>query len=624
MTNDSLPVLQEHLKTYRGNLAHLSSGSLTALVTIGTRGWRKDRTMIPAPRTRAALGMRLLLLALLAALSGGLASASDQDRKPAAPAPLLAPAPPEPKGTPGGVAEGAQAPEPLGLIQSAVSQSPARACAAPQQNEIQITTTEFTSLGSCALTVPVSTTVYLSANASVTLGAGAAPFEGQFTLTIDGNTLFTGRRWVNVYTDSGDGTDETVAVSRLVVVGPGAHTFGFQGKRMGSSDGNIKVYSPAVSAIAIPPGGDLKTCASNQGNWSSTSTSYTEIGSCTITAAITGTVYLDANASVGLPSGGANYEGAFRFGLDSSELALPTRWINITTDSGDGSDRSLALSRLATVGPGTHTFKLLGRRYSAAIAATQVYEPQLSAIFIPSGSPVARGCAGPIQDFSNNSTSFEDASSCSLTLPITSTVFLNATASVGMPASGAANYEASFRLGLDSTELAPPTRFLNIYTDSGDGTDKSAAISHLVTVGPGTHTFKLLARRFGAGGPLQVFLGGISALVLNDLPSVSALADQTTYHDIPAGPLQLTVGSSTVSPGLLTLSAASSDQAVVPDANITFGGSGPSRTVLVRPGGRPGSATITVTVSDGANSSTSSFVLTVVASPVYVPIALRS
>ena len=62
----------------------------------------------------------------------------------------------------------------------------------------------------------------------------------------------------------------------------------------------------------------------------------------------------------------------------------------------------------------------------------------------------------------------------------------------------------------------------------------------------------------------------------------------------------------------LTLSASSSAQGLVPDANIVLGGSGASRTVAVTPASnQSGSATITLTVSDGAASTTDTFVLTV-------------
>ena len=58
--------------------------------------------------------------------------------------------------------------------------------------------------------------------------------------------------------------------------------------------------------------------------------------------------------------------------------------------------------------------------------------------------------------------------------------------------------------------------------------------------------------------------------------------------------------------------ASSSDTVLVPDANIVLGGSGANQTVTVTPASnQSGSATITLTVSDGTASSTDTFVLTV-------------
>jgi hypothetical protein len=64
--------------------------------------------------------------------------------------------------------------------------------------------------------------------------------------------------------------------------------------------------------------------------------------------------------------------------------------------------------------------------------------------------------------------------------------------------------------------------------------------------------------------------------------------------------------------GDLTLTGNSSDQALVPDANIDFGGSGENRTLTVTPAaGKTGTATITVGVSDGNAEASDTFALTV-------------
>ena len=60
------------------------------------------------------------------------------------------------------------------------------------------------------------------------------------------------------------------------------------------------------------------------------------------------------------------------------------------------------------------------------------------------------------------------------------------------------------------------------------------------------------------------------------------------------------------------MSKSSNNTTLVPNANIVLGGSGANRTVTVTPAAnQTGSATITITVSDGTNSASDSFVLTV-------------
>ena len=60
------------------------------------------------------------------------------------------------------------------------------------------------------------------------------------------------------------------------------------------------------------------------------------------------------------------------------------------------------------------------------------------------------------------------------------------------------------------------------------------------------------------------------------------------------------------------MSGSSSNTTLVPNGNIVFGGSGANRTVTVTPAAnQSGTATITVTVSDGALTASDTFVLTV-------------
>jgi glucose/arabinose dehydrogenase len=105
---------------------------------------------------------------------------------------------------------------------------------------------------------------------------------------------------------------------------------------------------------------------------------------------------------------------------------------------------------------------------------------------------------------------------------------------------------------------------------------------------------------------------------VNDPPTLSDIIDQTVSTGGSTGPLGFTVGDPETAAGSLTLSGSSSNPTLVPNGNIAFGGSGANRTVTVSPAaGQTGTATITVSVSDGVLTASDTFVLTV--SSVTVP-----
>jgi hypothetical protein len=101
----------------------------------------------------------------------------------------------------------------------------------------------------------------------------------------------------------------------------------------------------------------------------------------------------------------------------------------------------------------------------------------------------------------------------------------------------------------------------------------------------------------------------------NDAPTLTGIANSTTVEDTATPPIAFAVGDAETTAGSLTLSGTSSDQALVPNANIVFGGSGASRTVRVTPAANQfGTASINVSVSDGSLSASRTFQLTVTSS----------
>jgi Ca2+-binding RTX toxin-like protein len=85
---------------------------------------------------------------------------------------------------------------------------------------------------------------------------------------------------------------------------------------------------------------------------------------------------------------------------------------------------------------------------------------------------------------------------------------------------------------------------------------------------------------------------------------VTVAAGGTCGRDDHSGTVNLTVADEESLAGVLTLSATfSSNPTLVPTGNVVFAGSGAARTMTVSAvDGRTGTATVTVTVSDGQDS----------------------
>lgn len=99
----------------------------------------------------------------------------------------------------------------------------------------------------------------------------------------------------------------------------------------------------------------------------------------------------------------------------------------------------------------------------------------------------------------------------------------------------------------------------------------------------------------------------------NDAPTISNITDKQTLLNTPSGPHSFTVGDVETAAGSLIVTATSGNQTLVPNGNISLGGSGAGRNITVTPAaGQSGQVTITVTVNDVTGGfATDTFVLTV-------------
>ncbi len=103
------------------------------------------------------------------------------------------------------------------------------------------------------------------------------------------------------------------------------------------------------------------------------------------------------------------------------------------------------------------------------------------------------------------------------------------------------------------------------------------------------------------------------------VPTISAVANRTIDEDTALNGVAFVIGDVETDPNSLVVTATSSNTALVPNANLVLGGTAGNRFVSLSPAANAnssangGATTITLTVSDGGNSVSTSFTVTVLA-----------
>src|SRR5206468_86933 len=100
-------------------------------------------------------------------------------------------------------------------------------------------------------------------------------------------------------------------------------------------------------------------------------------------------------------------------------------------------------------------------------------------------------------------------------------------------------------------------------------------------------------------------------LVLKNLaPQITSIQNVVGTMNTASGPLWFGIADAETAAGSLAISATSSNTTLLPNANVTFGGSGADRTFTLTPAAnQTGASTVTVTVTD-AQGQTASAVFT--------------
>jgi len=105
-------------------------------------------------------------------------------------------------------------------------------------------------------------------------------------------------------------------------------------------------------------------------------------------------------------------------------------------------------------------------------------------------------------------------------------------------------------------------------------------------------------------------------VTVNRLPTISAITNQFIGESTATPSIPFTIADTESSASSLTVSASSSNQALVQNSGIALSGTGGSRTVTVTPvPGQTGIADITLNVSDGTGTASRTFQLNVLSKP---------
>ena len=118
----------------------------------------------------------------------------------------------------------------------------------------------------------------------------------------------------------------------------------------------------------------------------------------------------------------------------------------------------------------------------------------------------------------------------------------------------------------------------------GTGADRTLAVTPAANQA-GTATITVTVSDGTASTP-QTFTVTVTAV--NDAPTLAPIANVTTPEDTATAPISLTIGDVETPATALTVTATSSNVALVPDANLVLSGTGADRTLVGHAGGGSG------------------------------------
>ena len=171
----------------------------------------------------------------------------------------------------------------------------------------------------------------------------------------------------------------------------------------------------------------------------------------------------------------------------------------------------------------------------------------------------------------------------------------------------------------NSAALAQPTDIVSAsaglaaLADNGGGTATRALLAGSAAINAGSSAAAPAADQRGTARSGAADIGAFEYSAAQTAPTISAITNRSVAEDTTLGPIAFAVGDGESAAATLVVTAASSDTALLPSGNLTLGGSGANRTLTLTPAANAvgGPVTVTLTVSDGVLSSSTSFTVTV-------------
>jgi len=218
----------------------------------------------------------------------------------------------------------------------------------------------------CSLTAPRPGLVFVSADGWMGLDSPSSPsYVAAHEIFVDHtNGGAVAVRYTDVYTNTGDGVDTTVA-TQVFSVTTGAHDFDFAFRREYGS-GVVRMADAVLVALYVPFDSPYaQTCSGRlDPSWQNATGTTTALASCTLTAPRAGWAFMSGTAGVSLAAGTA-IEAQFGLAQDNlSALNNSARYVNSYPDTLDGTQGPLADTLFKPLTAGSHSFSLVGRRYS--------------------------------------------------------------------------------------------------------------------------------------------------------------------------------------------------------------------------------------------------------------------